>query len=186
MRTSDEKDLRLGHHSLNESMALPRLASEFLGRVDRWIDLPAECLHGRSQCLEDNGKGCIAYDHDIDVAAGTLLASGDGPVDEGGLHHVPKGGEQSAQELRRAGGLGKQAFQLREYGRFSVGPEAHRDIARIAQDESQIDQAAQLPMRGSGARCRLTGDLAQMKPLVLVLEQKGEQRRTTAAEQCTG
>jgi hypothetical protein len=186
MRTSNEIDLRLGHHPLNEGVALPCLAGELPGRIDGGIHRPTQRFHGGPERLENSGERRGAYDHEIDVAAGALLTPGDGSIDESHPHAIPECGEPGTQELRGSGGLRQQAFQLREYGGLRVGSEADRNLARITQDESQVDQTAQLTMRRPGARSRLAGDLAQMKPLVRVLEQKGEHGCTTAAEQCIG
>lgn len=160
-----------------------RFSGEFRTGINHGIDFAAKRFDRRAQRLEHVCKRGGPDHHEVDIAAGPLFPPCDRTIDERQLDCAPEFGDTGTQQFGCSGGFRQQTFELREDGVCDVCLVTHGGFPRLAQEQPQIDQHLEFPMRGPGARFRLPRDLAEMKPLVRVREKQGEQRRPAAAEE---
>ena len=153
-------------------MALLRFANEFFGRVNRRIDLAAKFFDGRAQRFEHARQRHAANDHEVDVAAGPLLAARYRAVNKRTAYRVAKLPQAGAQQLGGARGFREQAFQLGEHRCLGVRLETDRRVICLPQYQSQVHHYAEIPMRRACTHAGFAGDLAQMKPLIRAPEQQ--------------
>jgi hypothetical protein len=72
---ADHEYFRLGHHALQEGLAGREPGSEFRGRIDIGIDLALQGILRGRQRLDDLGEHNVSDDHQVQVAAATLVAA---------------------------------------------------------------------------------------------------------------
>src|SRR5688572_6908765 len=71
----DDEDLAIREHAPQERLAGRELSTELQRRIDVRVDLAAQDLLRRRECSHDVGEPDLADHHQVDVAAGALIAA---------------------------------------------------------------------------------------------------------------
>lgn len=107
-------------------------------------------------------------------------------VNERQSHRFPEFGESESEHCGRPRGLAQKTLKFRKDGMVGVCLEADCGAIRFATQQPEVHQRLQLPMGRSRARSGLPGDLAQVKPLVGMPQNIGEQCGASATKQGVG
>jgi hypothetical protein len=125
----------------------------------------------------------LADDHDVDVAARTLVPARQGPVDERCGDPVGHGFERFAQDVGDARGLFQHVAQVLVDGRPRVRLEVHLVADRAAGEQPGIGQLVQLPQERPGYLAGNPGDLPHMERRFGMQQEQRESVAPVSAEE---
>jgi hypothetical protein len=134
---------------------------EFIQAERMRIDFATHPLINTTQPANDFPQTDIADDHQIDIAAGTLIFSGDGPEHEGNLHLLPI--EGTSQNLHKTCGFQDDVANVIEKGMFIIGPVVKAIALSTSCDEIHLREIFQFLMHRTEGQSGLALDFPYVK-----------------------
>lgn len=160
-------------------MARLDLPTEFVGRIHHTVKLPSQLSSDRPKDRCRVSWSQTADEQEIDVAAGFLLTTGVGTIDERYPHRAVVPGQRIPQGVAQADGFDDNPFQVLEYRVASISLVVGAVAPRSLDYQTKPLQPAKfvLDRIESGGGC---GDEFSLVEGVLGVEQKhfeqGDQR----------
>lgn len=122
-------------------MPAPELVCKLVASVEDWIHLSAELLLHRFGGSDQFGKTqTICHNHQIDIAAGAVLATGEGAEEKRASNPVAQRRKAGAQIVGHAKRLDDQAPEFLKDGAVGIRSihDVHADV--LAQDNPRRRQ----------------------------------------------
>src|SRR5687767_10100210 len=159
---ADDEDLLPCQNAPQERLSGSKLLPEFQRGVEIRVDLAAQELLRRRERADDIGETGLGYDHEIQVAAGALLAAGDRTVDEGNRDLSGERRERFAQHVRHAHRLLQDAAQLLVDRAGAVRLKVDLVTNWLAYQHASRGERFELPQQRSGWLVQRARDLAHV------------------------
>src|SRR4030042_994377 len=135
------------------------LRPEFLSRIDRGIDFPAQLLLRALEPEHDFGKSHFTDDQEVDIAARLFVFFGQGAVDESRGYPPRQRSERPAQNVSQTGGLSHKALELGIDERTRIRAVIDLAAANRPPDDPRLGQRLQFPLDGSLPRLDGAADM---------------------------
>jgi hypothetical protein len=183
---SDQEDLAVGHYAPQKWLAGSELGGELGGRIHVGVDLPPQRFLRRRHRADHFRERDVADDHDIEIAAGALVAARDRPVDECRANAPRQGFQRSAQHVGDARGLLEDVTQVFVDRASSVRLKLDQIANRLSQQDASVGQAIQFPEQGARGLSGHPRNLAHVQRDVRVQQEQREGVAAVGAEQQVG
>jgi hypothetical protein len=159
------------------------LRTELGGRVDRWVDVPAELLLCGRQGIDDGRKRHVADDEDVDIAGALQRASSRGTKDQGDLDTLSQRRQRRSDDVSQSGGLGDQSLEFRKHRGTAVDLKVDLTPPDGSLQQSSSGQRGEFSLDGTVRRSGAPDDLPEVEGLGRMAKEPRQHPAAGLAEQ---